>query len=168
MSGGSYDYLYCKDTEELFSKTIYFDDMAETLEKLNYLDVARDMRRLSEYIKSAYNRVDVLAAQLKPIMKAVEYYEDCDYGKDDVQKVINEYRQVGETAIPIEEIDNAPKVEKPLGQWKVRTADDGLIYYQCTVCWKNNFFEDFPFCPYCGASMKTGRLRKGNDNGKNL
>lgn len=95
MSGGSYDYLYCKETEELFSKATDFDDMAETLEKLNYLDVAHDMRRLSEYIKSAYNRVDVLASQLKPIMKAVEYYEDCDYGKDDVQKVINEYRQGG-------------------------------------------------------------------------
>lgn len=95
MSGGSYEYLYCKETEELFSKATYFDDMAETLEKLNYLDVARDMRRLSEYIKSAYNRVDVLASQLRPIMKAVEYYEDCDYGEDTVQEVINEYRQGG-------------------------------------------------------------------------
>lgn len=53
MSGGSYNYLYCKDTEEMFSKAVDIDDMAEALEKLNYLDVARDMRRLSEYIKSA-------------------------------------------------------------------------------------------------------------------
>lgn len=93
MSGGSYDYLYCKDTEELFSKAIEFDEMAETLEKLNCLDVARDMRRLSEYIKSAYNRVDVLAAQLKPIMKAVEYYEDCDISEDSLKATVEEYRR---------------------------------------------------------------------------
>ena len=93
MSGGSYDYLYCKDTEELFSKAVDIEDMAETLEKLNYLDVARDMRRLSEYIRTAYNKVDVLSAQLKPIMKAVEYYEDCDIGEDTLGKEIEKYRK---------------------------------------------------------------------------
>lgn len=92
MSGGSYDYLYCKETEELFSMATYFDDMAEALEKLNYLDVARDMRRLSEYIKSANNRVDVLATQLRPIMKAVEWYESCDIGAESLGKAIEKYR----------------------------------------------------------------------------
>lgn len=92
MSGGSYDYLYCKDTEELFSKAVDIEDMAETLEKLNYLDVARDMRRLAEYIKTAHNRVEVLSKQLRPIMKAVEWYEDCDIGEDKLGKEIEEYR----------------------------------------------------------------------------
>lgn len=96
MSGGSYDYLYCKDAEELFSKAVDIDDMAETLEKLNYLDVARDMRRLSEYIKSAYNRVDVLATQLRPIMKAVEWYESCDTSAEDLGKEVEKYRKGGE------------------------------------------------------------------------
>ena len=93
MSGGSYDYLYCKETEELFSKASDFDDMAETLERLNQIDVARDMRRLSEYIKSAYNRVEVLATQLKPIMKAVEYYEDCDIDEESLKATVEEYRR---------------------------------------------------------------------------
>ncbi len=92
MSGGSYDYLYCKDAEELFSKAVDIEDMAETLEKLNYLDVARDMRRLAEYIKTARNRVEVLSKQLRPIMKAVEWYEDCDIGEDTLGKEIEEYR----------------------------------------------------------------------------
>lgn len=77
----------------MFSKAIEFDEMAETLEKLNQIDVARDMRRLSEYIKSAYNRVDVLAAQLKPIMKAVEYYEDCDISEERLKATVEEYRR---------------------------------------------------------------------------
>lgn len=95
MSGGSYDYLYCKDTEVLFSAALDIDDMAETLEKLNFLDVARDMRRLSEYIKSAYNRVDVLATQLRPIMRAVEWYESCDIDAESLGKKVEEYRKGG-------------------------------------------------------------------------
>ena len=95
MSGGSYDYLYCKDPEELFGCVTYIEDMADTLVKLNYLDVARDMTRLSEYIRSAYNRVSVLSEQLKPIMKAVEYYEDCDYSIETLNETIEKYRTDG-------------------------------------------------------------------------
>lgn len=95
MSGGSYDYLYCKEVEELFREIGYIDDMSDKLEKMDYLDVARDMRRLSEYIKTAYNRIDVLAEQLRPIMKAVEWYSSCDYGLEDVEKAIAKYRSGG-------------------------------------------------------------------------
>lgn len=95
MSGGSYDYLYCKDPEELFANVTYIEDMADTLVKLNYLDVARDMTRLSEYIRSAYNRVSVLSEQLKPIMKAVEYYEDCDYSIEKLNETIEKHRTDG-------------------------------------------------------------------------
>lgn len=92
MSGGSYDYLYCKDPEAIFARADYVEDMANTLTKLGYLDVASDMTRLAEYIRSAYIRIDVLSKQLKPIMKAVEYYEDCDYGEDNVAEIVEEYR----------------------------------------------------------------------------
>ena len=93
MSGGCYDYLYCKEPEELFSKAGDIEDMASTLEKLNCLDVARDIRRLAEYIKTAYNMVDVLSEQLKPIMKAVEWYEDNDIGEDTLKEEVERYRQ---------------------------------------------------------------------------
>ena len=93
MSGGSYNYLYCKDTAEMFERASDIEDMAEALEKLNYLDVARDMRRLSEYIRTAYNRVDVLSEQLRPIMRAVEYYESCDISAESLERKIEEYRK---------------------------------------------------------------------------
>lgn len=92
MSGGSYDYLYCEETENLFNKAHYIEDMAETLMKMGYEDVARDMFRLSEYIRSAYIRVDVLSEQLRPIMKAVEWYESNDIGADGLQKAVEKYR----------------------------------------------------------------------------
>lgn len=97
MSGGSYDYLYCKEPEEIFANASYLDDMSETLVKLGYLDVAKDMTRLAEYIKSAYNRISVLSQNLRPIMKAVEYYEDCDYSKENVAEVVERYRNGGTT-----------------------------------------------------------------------
>ena len=96
MSGGSYNYLYNKDPEELLVKANDIDDMAETLMKMGYEDVARDMFRLSEYIRSAYIRIDVLSEQLKPIMKAVEWYESADIGADGLQKAVEEYRNGGE------------------------------------------------------------------------
>jgi hypothetical protein len=96
MSGGSYEYLYCKGTDELFSKAHYIEDMAETLIKNGYEDVGRDMIRLSEYIRSAYIRVDVLSEQLRPIMKAVEWYESADIGADGLQKAVEKYRNGGE------------------------------------------------------------------------
>lgn len=97
MSGGSYDYLYCKDVDSIFAHASYISDMAETLVKLGHLDVAHDMTRLSEYIRSAYTRIDVLSEQLRPIMKAVEYYEDNDYGEDTVAEIVEEYRTGGKT-----------------------------------------------------------------------
>ncbi len=96
MSGGSYDYLYCKETEELFGKATDIDDMAATLIKMGHVDVAKDMIRLSEYIKSAHIRVDTLSEQLRPIMKAVEWYESCDIGPDGLQKAVDKYQNGGQ------------------------------------------------------------------------
>lgn len=96
MNGGSYDYLYCKDPEELLVKANDIDDMAATLIKMGHLDVAKDMTRLAEYIRSAYIRIDTLSKQLKPIMKAVEWYESCDIGPEGLQKAVDKYRNGGQ------------------------------------------------------------------------
>lgn len=93
MSGGSYNYLYCKDVPELMNEVSCLEDMTDFLVLNNYHDVAMDMRRLVEYIKTAENRITVLSEQLKGVMKAVEYYESCDYGRDDLDKAIEKYRK---------------------------------------------------------------------------
>lgn len=99
MSGGSYDYLYCKEAEELMSCVSYLEDMTETLIKEGYEDVALDMARLTEYIKSANIRISVLSKQLRDVMKAVEWYESCDIGKDSLKKRIEEYRRGGKDGV---------------------------------------------------------------------
>ena len=93
MSGGSYDYLYCKEPYELFNNVCYIEDMSETALKLGYEDIALDLTRLAEYIKSAKIRVTVLQEQLKEVMHDIEWYEDCDIGEDTLKKTFEEYRR---------------------------------------------------------------------------
>ena len=97
MSGGSFNYLYCKETEDMFSDTVILDlsGMEDILLKTNYTDIAKDIRRLIEYIKSARNRVEVLQENLKPVLKAVEWYDSCDIGADGLAKAVERYRTGG-------------------------------------------------------------------------
>ena len=92
MSGGSLDYLYCKEPEELFIHTGEIEEVEDILLRYGYTDIARDVRRLIEYIKSAYVRIDVLSEQLKDVFHAVEWRESCDYGDDDLIKHLELYR----------------------------------------------------------------------------
>ncbi len=65
MSGGSLNYLYCKDPDELYN---YINDMEkaeEFLLKEEYYDVAKDVRRLIEYVIISRNRIEVLQENLK-------------------------------------------------------------------------------------------------------
>lgn len=97
MSGGSYDYLYCKETYRLFDPmyTSYIEDMADRCLELGCEDVARDLQRLYQYIKSAQIRVDVLREQLKDVMRSVEWYDSGDFGKDNFMEHIERYRNGG-------------------------------------------------------------------------
>lgn len=94
MSGGSFNYLFCKEWHELFEKhnVSELENMERELMQLGYDDVARDFRRLIEYIKSAQNRVDVLAEMLNPIMHDIEWYCSGDIGEDTLAKTIEKYR----------------------------------------------------------------------------
>lgn len=94
MSGGSYDYLYCKQTYELFQleSISYLSEMADMLLKEGYEDVSRDVVRLIEYIKSAWIRVDVLREQLSDVMRSVEWFDSGDFGRDTLREHIEMYR----------------------------------------------------------------------------
>ena len=92
MSGGSLNYLYDKEPEELFH---HIHEMEEVEAELIYQgaeDIARDVRRLIEYVKSAEIRIGVLSEQLNDIFHAVEWYHSADYGKGTLQKHIEQYR----------------------------------------------------------------------------
>ena len=94
MSGGSLNYLCYKEINDLFTWNSVLD--METAEHLliqkGYIDIARDVRRLIEYIKTAENRVGILFENLKDVFHAVEWYESADIGEDSLQKALEKYR----------------------------------------------------------------------------
>lgn len=92
MSGGSLNYLYNKDPEELFHYISEMEEAEAELIRQGAEDIARDVRRLIEYVKSAEIRIGVLSKQLNDIFHAVEWYRSADYGQDTLLKHIEQYR----------------------------------------------------------------------------
>lgn len=94
MSGGSWSYLYSKEVDELVEcRSIeLLEEMADYLNSSGYKDVAKDVMRLVEYIKSARIRIETLHEMLSPVFKAVEWYDSSDCGKDSVSRAIEDYR----------------------------------------------------------------------------
>lgn len=92
MSGGSHNYLYCKEFPEICDMTEDIEDIECRLMELGYNDIAEDCRRLIEYIQSARNRISVLSENLQDVFHAVEWYDSADIGKDSLIEHLEEYR----------------------------------------------------------------------------
>lgn len=94
MSGGSWNYLYCKDVDELMngSSTELLQDMVDRLNSAGFKDVAKDTQRLVEYIKSASIRIETLFEVLSPVFKAVEWFDSGDWGEETLNNEILKYR----------------------------------------------------------------------------
>lgn len=98
MSGGSLGYLYCiSSAEELLNRTADMEIAEAELIERGYLDIAKDVRRLIEYCKSASVRIEVLMNNLEDVFKAVEWRLSSDYGEDSLIEHLEAYRRgVGE------------------------------------------------------------------------
>ena len=92
MSGGSLGYLCCAETRDLFDRLSDMQEVEENLLSRGYDDIARDVRRLIEYCKTSYNRIDVLREQLKDVFHDVEWRLSSDYGEDTLIKGLEKYR----------------------------------------------------------------------------
>lgn len=92
MSGGSLNYLCYKEPAELFNHLEDLEMAEQYLLAKDYKDIAADVRRLMEYIKSAENRIGVLSEQLNNVLHAVEWYISADYSENTLRKALEEYR----------------------------------------------------------------------------
>ena len=92
MSGGSLNYLCYKEPHQLFDYVGEMEAAEEFLIKKGDLDIAKDVRRLIEYIRSAENRVSVLSEQLNDVFHAVEWRLSADYGDKSLQEALDRYR----------------------------------------------------------------------------
>lgn len=94
MSGGSLNYLYCKDeVDELLNEIPDMEYVEKYLIEEGYKDISMDVRRLIEYILTATNKNKCLSSQLSQVFKAVEWYESGDYSKETLIKVLDKYRE---------------------------------------------------------------------------
>lgn len=93
MSGGSFNYLCCRDVEDLMNSQDDLESMRNALIKYGYEDIAKDTQRLIEYIKSARCTIETLGNTLEPVFHAVEWYESGDYGKDTMINILEKYRR---------------------------------------------------------------------------
>ena len=94
MSGGSLNYLYSKEAHELFEsgRVADLEEAAAVVYNAGYRDIAKDIYRLVEYIKSANIRVEVLHEQLRDVLHAVEWRLSCDYGDNNLREHLDAYR----------------------------------------------------------------------------
>lgn len=92
MSGGSLNYLCYKDTPDLFNAVRELEQVEQHLLQRSAPDVAKDVRRLIEYIQTAENRISVLSENLNGIFKAIEWQLSGDWGEKSLQEAIDQYR----------------------------------------------------------------------------
>lgn len=92
MSGGSLNYLFCKEPEDLFNHIEDLEEVEFVLLRKGYQDIAKDVRRLIEYLQTAYNRIEVLSTQLNDVFHAVEWWKSADYGESTLREHLEEYR----------------------------------------------------------------------------
>lgn len=94
MSGGSLNYLYSKEVDELFNNIESLERAESYLIEKDIYDIAKDVRRLIEYIKTARNRIDVLHEELQDIFHAIEWNMSGDYSYSSVLEEIEKYRSM--------------------------------------------------------------------------
>ena len=92
MSGGSHNYLCYAEMPDVIGRTADMEEMEKDLIELGYTDIAKDVRRLIEYCKSAEIRIGVLFERLEDVFHDVELYHSADIGKETLIKRLEAYR----------------------------------------------------------------------------
>ena len=93
MSGGSLNYLYNTQFNDIFDRIKDMETVEKELISDGYTDIAADVRRLIEYCLSAEIRISVLFDNLSDVFYAVEWYISSDYGKDTMLEHFDAYRK---------------------------------------------------------------------------
>ena len=98
MSGGSHNYLCYAEVQELlsYSRIADMEEMEHDLIQEGYTDIARDVRRLIEYCKSAENRISVLFEALEDVFHDIEWYHSADIERERLMNTLEKYRNGGE------------------------------------------------------------------------
>lgn len=87
MSGGSYNYLYCKDSSQLLSGEAdeELQNMADRLAGLGYAnDAAKETQSLLLLLRQSRNRIESQIERLKDVWHIVEWVDSGDSSEPDI------------------------------------------------------------------------------------
>lgn len=94
MSGGSYDYLFVKDADNLAEHENVLEQMADRLAGLGYAeDAARETHETLLLLRQARVRLQARIDRLSGIWRAVEWWDSGDSGPSYLDEVLSQYRQ---------------------------------------------------------------------------
>jgi hypothetical protein len=96
MSGGSYEYLYSKDVEEIMTEWDARENLERMVNRLAGLgyasDAAQESMKVLLDIRAFEVRMAVMLMRLSPVWKAVEWWDSNDWGEDSVKNTLAKYR----------------------------------------------------------------------------
>ena len=93
MSGGSFDYLYGKDTHDLAYQTGPLTEMAAWLDDHGFHDAGGETRDIALDIPGFCRRTDARVARLSKLWKAVEWETSCDTSREETLEAVAAYRK---------------------------------------------------------------------------
>jgi len=93
MSGGSYDYLYSKEPEDLLNRTGDLERMRDRLIGLDHVAAAKAVEALRLTVVESRVRIGVAMERIAPVMKAVEWLDSCDSGPEEVERAVKAWSQ---------------------------------------------------------------------------
>lgn len=97
MGGGSYNYLYSKEPDELLRGGWEdLEHMARRLARLGYAaDAAGETEELLLILRQVQVRLEARQRRLADIWRAVEWWDSGDSGEDGVKAALAQYREKG-------------------------------------------------------------------------
>ncbi len=94
MSGGSYEYLCYKDASEIMGGAGQLEAMRDRLIELGHHDAAKETESIILMREALGIRIQARLDRLQPVWHAVEWYDSGDWGKDDVEREVEKYRNL--------------------------------------------------------------------------
>lgn len=94
MSGGSYDYVsLADDITVLFEKMYQLEALRDRLASLGYAkDAAMETERLIATLRQFEVQTFVAVERLRPVWKAIEWWDSCDRSEAQFRESLAEYR----------------------------------------------------------------------------
>ena len=91
MSGGSWNYMYSKEVDDILNMGSDLEEMKNRLEKEGALLVENDIKSLLsviDVIQSHKDDADEILSRIRMVMKSLEWWDSSDWGKEQFDREV--------------------------------------------------------------------------------